>query len=142
MTRALGLNHVSINVVDLEEATRFYVQFLGCRPVATPDFGYPVQWLELGELHLHLFVRGEVVPPSQHFAVDVEDIGAAHAEAQGLGIVDGGPRRFPDGTIQLYVRDPSGNRIEIDGRDDSITGLPEVPGPPEASVYSARSRRP
>ena len=47
--KATGLNHVSIHARDLEESTRFYEEFFGMRRVATPDFGYPVQWLEVGE---------------------------------------------------------------------------------------------
>ena len=140
MARALGLNHVSIGADDLEASTRFYESFLGCVRVATPEFGYPVQWLQLGDLQLHLFVRGEPAPRLPHFAVDVDDIAAAYAEAERLGILDGAPRRFPDGTIQVYVRDPAGNRVELDGRDDSLTGLATVPGPAEATLYTGRRR--
>lgn len=140
MARTLGLNHVSIGAADLEVSTRFYESFLGCARVPTPDFGYPVQWLQLGALQLHIFVRGEPAPRSPHFAVDVEDIAGAYAEAQRLGIVDGSPRRFPDGTIQIYVRDPAGNRVELDGCDDSLTAITTVPGPAGATLYSGRER--
>ena len=138
MARTLGLNHVSIGAQDLEASIHFYETFLGCTRVPTPEFGYPVQWLQLGDLQLHLFVRGEPIPQFPHFAVDVEDIAAAYDEAQRLGIVDGSPRRFPDGTIQLYVRDPAGNRVELDGHDDRLSGLETVPGPSGATLYSRR----
>ena len=143
---AIGLNHVSIHARDLEASTRFYEEFLGCRRVPTPDFGYPVQWLELGELQLHLFVRPGTIGELQHFAVDVDDFEATYAAARRLGIVDGGPRQFPDGGVQLYVRDPAGNRVEVDWPDASTldagvrAGLEIVPGPAGATLYTGRPR--
>jgi catechol 2,3-dioxygenase-like lactoylglutathione lyase family enzyme len=138
--RVAGLNHVSIQAVDLEASATFYEEVLGCTRIPSPEFGYPVAWLQLGSLQLHLYVRPEPVPPSQHFAVDVLDFPAALDEAQRRGLVDGGPRRLPDGTIQLYIRDPAGNRVELDGFDASLTDLPQVAGPPDATLFSGRAR--
>jgi hypothetical protein len=61
------INHVSVNATNLEESVDFYVDVLGAERVATPNFGPPVQWLEL-----------------------------------------------PGDLVQLYVRDPAGNLVEID----------------------------
>jgi catechol 2,3-dioxygenase-like lactoylglutathione lyase family enzyme len=138
--RITGLNHVSIQAVDLEASARFYEEVLGCTRIPSPDFEYPVAWFQLGALQLHLYVRAEPVARSQHFAVDVVDLAAAHDEARRRGILDGGPRRLPDGAIQLYIRDPAGNRVELDGFDDSLTDLPQVAGPPEATLFSGRPR--
>ena len=138
--RVTGLNHVSIVAIDLEASARFYEEVFGCTRLPSPDFGYPVQWLQLGDLQLHLFLRDEPVPRSQHFAVDVLDFNAAYAEARRRGIDDGPPRRLPDGTIQLYIRDPAGNRIEVDGFDPAMTDLPQVSGPPGATLFSGRAR--
>jgi catechol 2,3-dioxygenase-like lactoylglutathione lyase family enzyme len=142
--KATGLNHVSIHARDLETSTRFYEEFFGMRRVATPDFGYPVQWLEVGELQIHLFVRPTEAPQHHHFSLDVDDYGAAYTEARRRGILQGEPRRLPDGAVQMYIRDPAGNRVEMDWPDASTLDpalfgeLESVPGPPEASVYSGR----
>ena len=145
--KATGLNHVSIHALDLEESTRFYVEFFGMRRVATPEFGYPVQWLEVGELQIHLFVRPAEAPVHHHFSLDVDDYGAAYAEAKRRGILQGEPRKLPDGAVQMYIADPAGNRVEIDWPDAAtldpsvFRDLKTVPGPPEASIYSGRRRR-
>lgn len=142
--KATGLNHVSIHALDLEESTRFYEEFFGMRRVATPEFGYPVQWLEVGELQIHLFVRPAEAPVHHHFSLDVDDYAAAYAEAKRRGILQGEPRRLPDGAVQMYVLDPAGNRVEIDWPDTAtldasvFRDLETVPGPPDASLYSGR----
>jgi len=142
--RATSLNHVSVHADDIEESARFYEQFFGMRRLPTPDFGYPVIWLEVGELQIHLFHRQTDAPRYHHFALDVDDYTAAFTEAQRRGILEGRPRKFPDGGVQMYIRDPSGNRVELDWPDASTLDpavfgeLEQVPGPREASVYAGR----
>ena len=122
MPAAVGLNHVSIVARDLAESTRFYVDVLGLEPVPTPDFGFPVQWLEAGGQQVHLFVRPDEPPAAAHLALEVDDIVAVYERARELGILD--RRRFgyaiaelPGGEAQLYVRDPAGNLVELDHPD-------------------------
>ena len=142
--RATGLNHVSVHANDLEESARFYEEFFGMRRLPTPDFGYPVVWLEVGELQVHLFKRDTAAPEYHHFALDVDDYTAAFKAAKERGILEGRPRRFPDGAVQMYIRDPSGNRVELDWPDASTLDqavfgeLDQVPGPPDASIYTGR----
>ena len=68
-----GLNHVSVIVDDLEESLRFYVDELGLTPVPTPDFGFPVIWLQAGEQQVHLFDRPGDAPSHAHFALEIDD---------------------------------------------------------------------
>ncbi len=42
------INHVSVNAKDLAVSVDFYVDVFGAEPLATPNFGLPVQWLEMG----------------------------------------------------------------------------------------------
>ena len=113
------INHVSINARDLGESVDFYVDLLGAEPIPTPNFGLPVQWLALGRTQLHLFER-DVQPPSHHHlgitVGDLEPVYRAAArrdafdrEAFGHHLVE-----LPGDVVQLYVRDPAGNLVELD----------------------------
>ena len=55
---------------------------------------------------------------------DVDDFDALYAKAKEMGILDssafGAPfRRHPAGWVQLYLRDPAGNLLEVDWPDAS-----------------------
>jgi catechol 2,3-dioxygenase-like lactoylglutathione lyase family enzyme len=118
------INHVSVNAVDLEESAAFYAELLGAEPIATPNFGLPVRWLALSDSQLHLFQR-DVQPTSHHhFGVTVDDLEPVYRAAERRGALDRDAFRnhlveLPGDVIQLYVRDPAGNLVEIDhhGKD-------------------------
>ncbi len=117
--RASGINHVSISASDLEESVRFYTEVLGMERVPAPRFpGQPVAWLRLGEQQLHLFQR-EGAPQFHHFGLDVDDFEAAYRKVRELELRDettfmGGIFELPGGEVQMYLRDPAGNLVEID----------------------------
>jgi catechol 2,3-dioxygenase-like lactoylglutathione lyase family enzyme len=113
------INHVSVNARDLDEGVDFYVELLGCERIATPNFGVPVQWLALGDTQLHLFER-EMTPSSHHhFGVTVDDVEPVFRAAERRGALDRDAFRnhlveLPGDVVQLYVRDPTGNLMEVD----------------------------
>jgi catechol 2,3-dioxygenase-like lactoylglutathione lyase family enzyme len=113
------INHVSVNALDLEESVGFYEDLLGAERIATPNFGIPVQWLALGRTQLHLFER-ELVPTSHHhLGITVDDLERAYRAAEAHGAFDDqafGNRlvELPGDVVQLYVRDPAGNLVELD----------------------------
>jgi catechol 2,3-dioxygenase-like lactoylglutathione lyase family enzyme len=113
------INHVSVNARDLDEGVDFYVELLGCERIATPNFGLPVQWLALGNTQLHLFER-ELTPSSHHhFGVTVDDVEPVFRAAERRGALDRDTFRnhlveLPGDVVQLYVRDPTGNLMEVD----------------------------
>jgi catechol 2,3-dioxygenase-like lactoylglutathione lyase family enzyme len=116
----VSLNHVALSARDLERSAHFYEHLLGCVRLPAPDVGFPTLWLSLGDRQLHLFQRETPVPPLHHFAVAVDDFAEACRRAEALGAFDGAPYgreayRLPDGTAQLFLRDPDGHLIEIDG---------------------------
>jgi catechol 2,3-dioxygenase-like lactoylglutathione lyase family enzyme len=122
--RATGFNHVSVAARDLEESTRFYVEVFGMEKIPTYNFAFPVQYLRLGDLQLHLFERDTPAPEFHHFGINVDDFEAAYVKARELGIQE--ERAFfshayelPDGSVQMYLRDPSGNLVEVDWPDVS-----------------------
>jgi catechol 2,3-dioxygenase-like lactoylglutathione lyase family enzyme len=116
---SLRINHVSVNALDLRRSTDFYVELLGAEPVATPNFGIPVQWLAVGRTQLHLFERDLQPTSHHHFAVTVDAVGPVYRAAERWNAFDDdafGNRlvELPGDVVQLYVRDPAGNLVEID----------------------------
>ncbi len=144
--RANRFTHVSVHAHDHEESARFYREFFGMEEIPSPDFPTPVRWLRVGDLQLHLFQSEDPAPRTHHFGIDVDDFEAAYAKAQELGIgVESGyyskVYKLPDGAVQLYVRDPAGNLVEINWPDAStldrsvVTNIEKVAGKPDAELY-------
>ncbi|MDX6679500.1 MAG: hypothetical protein QOE31_3552 [Solirubrobacteraceae bacterium] len=116
---SLRINHVSVNALDLIRSTDFYVELLGAEPIATPNFGIAVQWLAVGRTQLHLFERDLQPTSHHHFAVAVDDVEPVYRAAERWNAFDDdafGNRlvELPGDVVQLYVRDPAGNLVEID----------------------------
>ena len=69
----------------------------------------------------------------------------AFRKAEELGVRDGDRystvRELPDGAVQMYLRDPSGNLVEINWRDVNtldrglVRDIRKVGGPPDAALY-------
>lgn len=123
----MRINHVSINAKDLAASVDFYVDVLGAQPVATPDFGLPVQWLRIGDCQLHLF-QAPVEPLSHHhFAITVEDLEPVYRRIEARGAFDRDAFgnhlvELPGDMAQTYLRDPAGNLVELD--TPGATALP------------------
>jgi len=113
------LNHVSVNARDLQQSVDFYVELLGAVPIPTPNFGIPVQWLALGRTQLHLFERDLQPTSHHHFAITVEDLEPIYRAAERHGAFDRDAFgnhlvELPGDIVQLYLRDPAGNLLELD----------------------------
>ncbi len=113
------INHVSVNARNLEESVDFYADLFGAEPIPTPNFGLPVQWLGLGSTQLHLFERDLQPTSHHHFAITVDDLEPVYRAAERRGAFD--RRAFgnhlielPGDVVQLYLRDPAGNLVEVD----------------------------
>lgn len=123
--RATRFNHVSIPCRDLDESERFYRDVFGLERLPTFDFRFPVRYLRVGEQQLHLMQLPEEQPlPNQHFAFDVDDFEAAFVRMRELGALDQRVHaqpiwELPDGSVQLYARDPAGNLLEVNWPDAS-----------------------
>ena len=101
--RLVGINHVALEVDDLEEAVAFYTKLFQPTKVdrSEPDAAF----LEIGDQFIALFERGSREEEA-HFGLVVDDKKATRtllAEA-GVEILPG--RR-------LDFHDPSGNRVQI-----------------------------
>jgi catechol 2,3-dioxygenase-like lactoylglutathione lyase family enzyme len=113
------INHVSINARDLRESVDFYVELLGAELIPTPNFGIPVQWLALGRTQLHLFERDLKPTSHHHLGITVDDLEPVYRAAQRWGAFDNEAFgnhlvELPGDVVQLYLRDPAGNLVEID----------------------------
>ncbi len=109
-----GVHHVSINVSDVEEAGRFYIEVLGLEKLPRPDFGFDGMWLRSESQELHLMqVENHQAPEGQHFAFRVEDLDAVIEELGGHGVKVSKPFGLPGGARQAFLRDPSGNLLEL-----------------------------
>jgi glyoxylase I family protein len=111
--RPLAVHHVSINVRDVEEAAKFYVDQLGLtRRSDRPDFGFDGAWLDAGGQQVHL-IEGDPPPAvGQHFALQVDDLDAAIAELRGRSVHVSDPSPVGTGR-QAFLSDPAGNGIEL-----------------------------
>jgi catechol 2,3-dioxygenase-like lactoylglutathione lyase family enzyme len=116
--RLVGLNHVALEVGDVDEALAFYGRFFDftlrgrVRGMAFLDMGD--QFLALGE--------GRTQPPDEHrhLGLVVDDLGAARTALQ-----EGGVEILPGRGLDFL--DPWGNRIQVvDYRDVQFSKAPET----------------
>ena len=62
---------------------------------------------------------------AHHLVIDVDDFEGFYREAKGRGLLDGdtfgavGPLSTQRGWVQMYIRDPAGNLVELDWPDVS-----------------------
>ena len=131
MVGALRVNHVSIHAEDMEESARFYEELFGMRRLPTPKFQQPVLWLALGDQQLHLFQRDDVEAPGRTTSPSTSMTSTpstGRRRSAGCSIADTwdrSARYHPAGWVQMYIRDPSGNLVEIDWPDVSTLD-PEI----------------
>ena len=118
MTHRIRLQHINLMVRDLAAATEFYVDGLGLEPLPTPDLGFPAQFVRVNEdQEIHINELVDVTPERAHFCLRVSDFAATFQAMRERAAIDtatwGKARRLPSGVMQLFVRDPSGNLIEL-----------------------------
>ncbi len=115
-------NHVTIYGSDLDELVAFYTEVFGLERVQSPNLGNPLAWLRCGDKQLHIVERETEPPRYHHFGLTVDDFEAVFELARERGLFDealapeeGLPVfELPDGAVQMYLRDPAGNLVEVD----------------------------
>jgi glyoxylase I family protein len=114
-----GLHHVAINVADVDTAVRFYTDVLGFELLDTrPDFGFDGAWLQAGSNQVHLLgVTDAVIDRRQHYALHVDDAEAWARHLEEKGVKCGRSDYVPGAGHQVFLKDPSGNRIELNQPD-------------------------
>jgi lactoylglutathione lyase len=101
-TPLVGINHVALQVDDIEEAVTFYTDLF--RPTAVNRIP-GAAFIQIGDQFLALFERGPRTE-EPHFGLVVDDKERARRALEKAG-VEVLPGRFLD------FRDPSGNRIQL-----------------------------
>jgi lactoylglutathione lyase len=101
--RLVGINHVALQVDDIEEAVAFYTGLFQATDVNRNVPG--AAFLRMGDQFLALFERGPRTE-EPHFGLVVDDKEEARRALEAAG-VEMLPGPFFD------VRDPSGNRVQI-----------------------------
>jgi catechol 2,3-dioxygenase-like lactoylglutathione lyase family enzyme len=118
MSTGFHIQHVNVLVDALEPALYFYRDVLGLATIETPDQGFPSQFFRIDDdQQLHMNELADEHPFRAHFCLEVPDFMAVLLRALAAGAIDLRPwgriRRLPSGKLQMFVRDPSGNLIEV-----------------------------
>ncbi len=121
MACALKINHVTLIVDNLEKAGEFYQKELGLEPLAAFRFDYPVMFFKFNEeQQLHISEWEDAASFRGHICVQVDDFNSLFFRMKELDVIDVKPwgkvRKLPDGAMQMFVRDPAGNLVEISSR--------------------------
>jgi catechol 2,3-dioxygenase-like lactoylglutathione lyase family enzyme len=113
--RLVGINHVALQVDDLEEAVEFYCKLF--EPTSVDRSEPDAAFLEIADQFIALFERGSREEEA-HFGLVVEDKAAARQalEEAGVEILPG---------HRLDFHDPSGNRIQVVQYDQIQFSKPE-----------------
>ncbi|MDX6436480.1 MAG: hypothetical protein QOK34_1314, partial [Gaiellaceae bacterium] len=116
MPRLVGVNHVALEVGDLDEALEFWSSIFG--ELELRGRGRSMAFIDMGDQFIAL-AQGRTQPPDRerHFGLVVDDKEAVRARLRELGIpVSSGSGRGLD------FHDPWGNLIQIvDYRDVQFT---------------------
>jgi lactoylglutathione lyase len=116
--RAIGLNHIALEVGDIEEALAFYGQLFEFKLSGKND---RMAFINLGDQFIALQKgRKQPADDGRHFGLVVDDKEAARRALHAAGVAQ------LDGPF-LDFRDPWGNRIEIvDYENIQFTKAPNV----------------
>jgi catechol 2,3-dioxygenase-like lactoylglutathione lyase family enzyme len=124
-----GLEHYTVNCVDLEGTRDFYRDVLGLEVGARPKLGFAGYWLYCGDVPVvHLLDATGALPENRgcepggdtgsldHVAFRGRDVQATIASLKRHGLAFR-ENRIPDiGLHQLFVRDPNGITVEMNFR--------------------------
>ncbi|AZG09961.1 hypothetical protein EGT29_20040 [Pigmentiphaga sp. H8] len=146
------IEHYLVQTEDFEGTVHWYQHVLGMAPGPTPDFGFPVQWMYLGDRDvLHITHGGRKTTDNRK-----RYLGQQSEQTSGSGVIDhigfrcsglhdmmaGLRARQVDfrqrrvnaqGLYQLFLFDPNGVKVELNFPADEAVGLePEI----DASTFT------
>ncbi len=119
MARLVGINHVALEVADLDEALAWYGEFFELE--LRGRIGSQMAFVDLGDQFIAL-ARGRTQPADaeRHFGLVVDDKAAVRAALENAGVA---VTRAPN----CSFRDPWGNHLQVvDYREVQFTKAPEI----------------
>lgn len=119
-----SIHHVAIGVTDLTRARHFYTAVLGLEEIPRPAFDFDGAWFRVGEQQIHLIVRrgtetrrenSDVHTRDDHVALRVRSYRDTleHLRSLGVPFEERPYNRTP--WPQIYIVDPDGHTIELNG---------------------------
>ena len=117
--RLVGINHVALEVGDIEEALAWYGRFFELE--LRGRIGHAMAFVDMGDQFLALARSAPSAPDAErHLGLVVDGKEAVRAALEGAGVE---LTRAPN----LSFRDPWGNHVQVvDYRDIQFTKAPEV----------------
>ncbi len=128
MLNITRVDHLGIRISDLERSREFYER-LGFQFIRDAGFreGHPVIMKHPGGVVVNLLGPSTEDTGTNilmdvdakysgytHASLRIESIEAAKAALEGMGIeITGGPFRFTDDMVSMFIRDPDRNVIEL-----------------------------
>ena len=115
----IGVDHVALNVPDVDGGIAFYTGTLGLvQNFTRPDFGFAGAWLDTANgQQVHLMEAAVPQNVGQHFALVFDDLTATVAELRDRGLQVSDPVAVGEtGRRQAFTSDPWGNGIELHER--------------------------
>jgi len=119
VVKLVGINHVALEVGDIDEALAWYGRFFDVQ--LRGPASEAMAFVDMGDQFLAL-ARGRSQPPDtdRHFGLVVDDKEALRAKLEAAGVRVSHPPR-------LDFRDPWGNHVQaVDYRDVQFTKAPEI----------------
>jgi lactoylglutathione lyase len=119
MARLVGINHVALEVGEIDEALAWYGQFFELE--LRGRIGSQMAFVDLGDQFIAL-ARGRTQPPdaARHFGLVVDDKAAVRAALEDAGVE---VTRAPN----CSFHDPWGNHVQVvDYREVQFTKAPEI----------------
>jgi lactoylglutathione lyase len=119
MTRLVGINHIALEVGDVEEALAWYGRFFEFE--LRGRAGARMAFIDMGDQFIALAAgRSQPADDDRHFGLVVDG-----KEAVRAALADAGVRVRPTGSLDFI--DPWGNHIQVvDYRDIQFTKTPAV----------------
>jgi lactoylglutathione lyase len=119
MARLVGINHIALEVGDIDEALAWYGQFFEFE--LRGRSGNQMAFIDMGDQFIALSRRGKREPDAaRHFGLVVDDKEAARSALVAAGV----RVTSPPG---LDFHDPWGNQVQVvDYRDIQFTKTPEI----------------
>ncbi len=119
--KIIGLQHLAINVRDLDAAKVFYGELLGLPELPRPESvaaQFRSVWYLLGNAELHVVENPDFQPLKSplgpHFAVACDDFATASKRFAEMGApIMFGPGKGADGIERIVLKDPTGNVVEV-----------------------------